>query len=805
MLQDVKYALRMMRSKPGFATMAVLALALGIGANAAIFSVVKQVLLKSSGMKDPDRLVMLWPRNVSRNIPQDLVSPALYQDWRAQNHSFSDLAAAADHAYTLTGAGEPESLLSWPMTSNYMKVLGVEPMLGRWFALDEEQPGRNQVAVLSYNLWRRKFGSNREIVGQTITLDAKPYTVIGVMPQFQFLGFDIWTPLAIPDRMKNSRGARVLRVVGRLKDGVTRQQAEQDLEQLSSRLGQQYPDTDKGWSVGLQTMDEINFGGIRTPLLVLMGATGLLLLLACANVANLLLARAVSRKRELAVRLALGAKTSRLVRLLMTESVVLALAGCALGVVVAYWAAGALVRLFPTAVFNQRIPHIESIQFDGWVVAFSFALAIATGVLFGVAPILQISGLAPEADLKDASARTTAGGVGRKLRPALVVAQLSVALVLMVCSGLTIKSFLRLQQTDLGFNPDHVLTMYVSLPAKRYPDDPARSRFVAEVLNRVTALPGVSSAGAINFLPLTGFWGTLPIRQPSAPEAPVEQWPSADFRMASTDYFRAMQIPLLRGRTFNDSDTAQAPPVVVVNDSFARTFFHGEDPVGKLVYSDPRVFGSKPFQVIGVIADVKHFGAAEAAHPELYRTFNQDGFPFVAFVVRSGPEPMSLANPVRQSIWGVDKDLAITRLITMEEAAAQSSALRRISMVLFAFFGAAALVLAALGVFGVMSYLVAQRTREIGIRMALGAQRGRILAMVVGQSMQVALIGLGVGVAVALGITRFLTSLLFEVAPLDLVTFSAVPLLLGMVAICATWLPARRAAAVEPTVALRYE
>jgi predicted permease len=662
--------------------------------------------------------------------------------------------------------------------------------------------------VLTYKLWQRKFGGDPNILGKSITLSDAPYTVIGVMPRgFNFPAElnDLWTPLALSPATMQSRRSTILRVVARIRDGVTQQQAERDMTQLSQRLAQQYPDTDKGWDVGFQSVRDLFVGGIRTPLLVLMGAVGFVLLIACANVANLLLARAAVRKREIAVRMTLGATRGRIIRQLLTESVLLSLLGCSAGMALAMWASGMLVRLFPNNIANLNIPRVDQISMDGGVVGFAIALAVATGLIFGAAPAFQVSEVSPEMDLKEGDGRTVGSGGSRRLRSLLVMAQVSLAVVLLVCAGLLIKSFVRLQNAGLGFNPDHVLTMYTALPRNRYPDDPARSRFVQNALPRLTALPGVQSAAAVNFLPLSGFWGTISFQPPGAAPAPVPQWPSADYRIASADYFRTLQIPVLRGRGFTEQDTAQSPLVCVINQTLAQRFFANEDPVGKLLTPDPSGFGKVPFLIVGVIGDVKHFGAAEPTHPEVYRPFTQDGSPFVAFTLRTGPEPMSLADASRRAIWDVDKDLAITRVVSMEEAASESTALRRVSTSIFAFFAATALALAALGIYGVVSYLVVRRTREVGVRLALGAQQGDILQLIVGQSFRVAAVGLVVGVAAAMAATRFLATLLFQVGAVDPAIFATVPLLLAAVALLAAWLPARRAAGLDPMVALRYE
>ena len=808
LLQDLRYAVRMLRNSPGFTAVAVITLALGIGANTALFSVVNEVLLKSLRIPQPDKLVMLWPRNLSRNIPKNQVTPALFEDWRTQNHVFSDMASATDQTYTLTGSGVPDSLVAWRLSANFMQVLGVQPLLGRFFTPEEDQPGHDRVVVLTYKIWQQKFAADPTIVNKTITLNDAPYVVIGVMPRgfnFPSDGLDIWTPLALPANFAASRGAHILRVVARIKNGVSMQQAQADMEQLSVRLGALHPDTDKGWDVGFQTVRDLFVGDVRTPLLALMGAVGFVLLIACANLANLLLARAGTRRREIAIRVSLGASRARIVRQVLTESVLLSLLGSAAGLIGAAWSTRLLVHLFPQNIANLHIPHVEKIPLSSIVVLFSVLLAVVTGLLFGIAPALQVRSVSPDADLREGAERTVGSGSGSRLRSTLVVAQVSLALVLLACAGLMIKSFLRLQRASLGFNPDHVLTMQVVLPQSRYHTDPERSRFVRDALSRIEPLPGVQSAGAVNFLPLSGFWGTLSFQTTPSATVPVTQWPQADYRIASTDYFRTMQIPVLRGRVFSTQDTAESPLVCVVNETLARQYFNGEDPVGRYLTPDPGGFGKKPFLIVGVITDVKHFGAAEPTHAEVYRPFTQDGFVLIAFAIRTKTEPMALADSVRNAIWSVDKDQSIFRVLPMEDAVAQSSALRRTSMAILAFFAATALALAAFGIYGVISFLVMRRTREVGVRMALGAQRGDILRMIVGQSFRTVLIGVVLGVAGAFASSRLLTSLLFEVRAADPLTFSAVAALLSLVAIAAAWLPARRAAQLDPSHALRHE
>ena len=807
LMQDLRFAVRTLSRAPGFAVIAILTLAVGIGSNIAIYSVVKAVLLRPIGISQPDRAVMLWTRNRSRDVPQNLVHLGQYNDWRSQAHSFSEMAAATDTIYTLTGSGEPDSLVAWSVEPNFMRVLGAEPELGRLFTAEEGTVGHDHVVLLTDRLWRNKFSADPNIIGKSITLSDTPYTVVGVMKaSFNFPSDidDVWTALALPADMTNrQRGG--LRVVARLRDGVTMAQAQSEMDQLSQRLGQRYPDTDKGWDVSFQPVRDMLVGDIRGPLLALGGAVGFVLLIACANIANLLLARGAGRRKEVAIRVALGANRSRVIRQLLTESMLLAGFGCAGGVLLAFWASGLLLQLFPNNIANLNIPQVQSLPLDAGVFAFAIVISLLTGILFGMVPAWQVSGVSPDADLKQGGGRSAADGAGRKLRAALVVAQVSLALVLLVCAGLMIKSFIRLQGSSLGFNPNHVLSLQTFLPRTRYKTDPDRSRFAQSVLDQLKTVPGVQSAGAVNFLPLSGFWGTVSFQTPGMPPAPVAQWPAADYRIASKDYFSTMQIPVLRGRGFTDQDTPQSQLVCIINQTFAQRFFPHEDPVGKFVTPDPDGFGKVPFQIIGVIGDVKHFGAAETTHAELYRPFTQDGFPLIAFTVRTGNDPMAVADAARRAVWSVDKDQAISRVLSMDEAASQSEALRRISTVVLGFFGATALALAVLGIYGVMSYLVSQRTREIGIRVALGAQRHDVLGMVLGQSLTVVLIGLGAGLVAAFFCTRLLTSLLFNVRPFDIATFAAVPFVLCAAAMLASYVPALRAARVDPMQALRYE
>jgi predicted permease len=748
--------------------------------------------------------VMLWPRNLSKNIDMDLASPGLFNDWRNESHAFREMAPATDAVYTMTGNGEPQNLIAWQLAANFLHVLGAQPFLGRGFTAADAQPGQNRVVLLSNRCWRERFGSDPGVVGRSVTLNDQPYTVIGVMPrEFAFPSdvTEVWTPLVIPGELASSRTLSRLRVIARLRDGVDMRQAQLDMAQLSERLARRYPATDQGWDVKLQPVRERFEGDIRPPLLALTAAVGFLLLIVCANIANLLLVRAASRRREVAIRLALGASRARVVRQLLTENVVIALLGCVAGLAVALWETTLLVRMFPETIANLNIPVVHEIPVDRGVVAFSIVLAVVTGLLFGIVPALQVSSIAPTGELKEGDGRSSGGTAGH-LRRMLVVAQMSLALVLLVCAGLMIKSFARLHDVPLGFNPDHVLTMQVSLPRTHYKTDSEQSHFVEDVLERMAGIPGVMAAGAVNFLPLSGFWNVVSFNPPGASPAPVAQWPEADYRIASNDYFRAMQIPILRGRGFASHDLAQGQPVCLINATMARRFYGGQDPVGTLLTLDPEAFGKAPRLIIGVAGDVKHFGAAEDTHPEIYLPFSQVGSSLIAFTVRTERAPVTLTSLMREAIWSVDKNQAISRVLTMEEAVSQSSALRRTGTAVFVFFASVALALAAVGIYGVLSYVVVQRRREIGIRIALGARRTDVVRMVLGQNLRVAVMGLCIGLALAAAATRYIGALLFQVRPFDSTVFAFVAVVLFVVSLAASWLPAARASRVQPVEAL---
>ena len=807
LLQDLRFGIRMLLKRPSFTAIVVLALALGIGANTAIFSVVNTVLLNPLPYKNADRLVGVWENNPQKGIDISPMPPADFVDFRDQNSVFEQMAYSRDGQYILTGMGEPEAIWAYRFSANFFDVMGVAPMLGRTFTEEEDKPGANKVVVLSHKLWQRRFGGSPDVVGQSITLSGEPYTIIGVMPA----GFrhpqtvEMWTPIALDPSMMSNRSATFLRVMARLKPDATIKQAQTELAAIASRLAEQYPATNAGKGVKLESLRDAYTGDIQLPLKVLMLAVIFVLLIACANVANMLLARSASRQKEIAIRIALGASRVRLVRQFLTESVLLALMGGALGLLVAVWSTGILVGLFPNNIANLNIPRVEEIPIDAKALGFTLLISLVTGVIFGLVPALQSSKLSFNETLKEAGKSSMTSGRGRRFRDLLVVTEMALALMLLIGAGLLIKSFLQLRQGDLGFDPKNVLTAQVVLPSYKYTDVQKRRAFVHDVIARLEGLPGVESVGATNFLPLTGFWGTTSFAIEGRPAPAPGEEPEADNRIATENYFRAMGIGLVRGRQFTDADRDGAPKVALINETLARRFFPDEDPIGKrLDLGDARE--PDMWEIVGVVRDVKSFGLSEETHIDIYRPYDQVTFPLIAFTIRSASDPTSLVAAVRNEVWSVDKDQPFfNKVLPMEQLASDSITLRRVSMLLLGAFAALALTLAAMGIYGVISYSVTQRTQEIGIRMALGASRGDVFKLVVRQGMLLAVMGVAIGVLIAFAVTRLMSSLLYGVSATDPLTFVLIPLVLTGVALVACFVPARRATRVDPGIALRYE
>ena len=801
-LQDIRYAFRTLGKSPGFTAIVVLTLALGIGANTAIFSLVNAVLLAPLPYKQPDKLVMVWSTNVAKGYKNFPVSGGQYAEWKSGNSVFDGMAASSDDLYTLTGAGEPQVVIGYQFSADYFRLLGTRPALGRTFLDDEDRPGGPDVVVLSDAIWRRTFAADPAIVGKSITLTGKPFMVVGVMPSsFKYPSLvELWTPLALPASFLTNYDDTPLRVLARLKPGVTLKQAQAQMDSIEQRLAREHPQTDSGNSTTVIPLREQIAGDVKMPLLILLGAVGFVLLITCANVASLMLARAAGRRREIAIRIALGASRGRLIRQFLTESLLLSLLGATLGLLIAGGAMNLLLSIFPNNIANLNIPQVTSIPMDARVFSFTLLAALLTGLLFGLAPVLTFHASASAEGLKESNRSVTASSGELRSRSALVVSEFALTLMLLVGAGLLIASFRNLLRGNLGFDADHVISAQLFLSTK--PEK--RLAFVNDAMERITQLPGVESVGAAGFMPLSGFWGEADFTVQGQPEPAPGQKPSAKSDLVTPDYFRAMGISLLKGRTFTGQDRKGAAQVVVVNETLARKEFGSQNPIGqRLNFGDSKK--SDLWEVVGVVSDIHDFGLEEKVRGNVFRPFAQIPVPVVAFVVRTSGPPSNLTSAVKQAIWSVDKDQPIYKIVGLDQLANESLALRRVSSVLLGAFSALALLLAGLGIYGVMAFSVAQRTHEIGVRMALGAQRASVLKMIAGYGMRIVLAGIAMGLAGSLALSRVIASLLYEVKPTDGLTFVLTSVLLCFVALLACYVPARRAMQVDPMVALRYE
>jgi putative ABC transport system permease protein len=802
LIQDIRYSLRMLTRKPGFTLLVVAALAIGIGANSAIFSIVNSILLRPLPYRDPDRLVMVWMDNHRLNVAQDVHSYANYADYRDQNQSFDQLAVFNGISVNLTGAGEPERVIGTMASPSLFEVMGVDPLIGRTFSADEEVPGHDQVVILGYGFWQRRFGGDRNILGQEVSLSDVKRTVIGVMPQtFEFPHKDaeLWVPLAPDPRRKASRGGFSYQVVGRLKPGVSLPQARQDMNGIAQHLVEQYPDL-MGYGVNLVALHDQIVGKVRPALLVLLATVAFVLLIACANVANLLLARAASREREIAIRSALGAGRLRVVRQLLTESLVIAVLGGVTGLLIANWGLKALVALSP-----EDIPRRGQIGIDLRVLGFTLLLSILTGIVFGLVPALRASKMELNESLKEGGRGASGGIQGRRIRSALVVLEVALSLLLLIGAGLMIRSFRQLLTVDLGFNPDRLLTMNIQLSRSRY-QGPLSAAFFRQLIERVEALPGVESAGAITAVFIEGLPNSSNFTIDGRPPPPAAEQIEAPIDFVTPGYFRTMGISLLKGRELSERDGPEAPQVAIINDTFARRFWPGEDPLGQRFRFGDSTSTAPWLTIVGVVADMRRTGFDSDVRCEAFLPYAQRQFVgFLSLVVRTAASPGSLAATVRDIVWSMDPEQPVSHIRTMDQMLGGMMAQRRLNMVLFSLFAGVALVLAAVGIYGVISYSVTQRTHEIGIRMALGAGRAEVLKLVVGEGMTVVGIGIGLGLVSALGLTRLMATLLYGVSPTDPLTFAALPLVLAGVALAACLVPGRRATKVDPIVALRYE
>jgi putative ABC transport system permease protein len=797
-LHDLKYSIRTLGKSPGFTLVAILTLALGIGANTAIFSVVNAVLLRPLPFQNPARLVWSWG-----NCPlcdRGAVSPADLLVYRAENHSFAHYGAMAvgDSLFNLTGGDKPIQIKGSMVTAGFFDALGIQPRYGRVFNESDEETTDPDVAILSHHLWQDRFGGDPNVIGKSISLDGKSRTVIGVLSADipVLTEADLWFPAPYLNQGMQTHRSHFLRPIGLLKPGVTISQAQSELDAIAARLATQFPVTNKGWSVKLQPLQTVLVGNVRPAFRVLIGAVSLVLLIACANIASLLFARNTARQREIAIRTALGGGRSRLLRQLLTESLVLALAGGLVGIFLANAGVELLKQLGP-----QSLPRLDEVNVNGAVLAFTFVTAILTAILFGFGPALKAS----RRDLTQSLKEGGASGDSRskhRAHNALVVAEVALSVVVLIASGLLLNSFYRLMRVHLGFDPANVLTTEVSLVSPRYDEELKRESFFHALQDRLQSAPGVKCAGFISELPLSGEANDTFFTITEHPPANPNDNEDADFRNIDGDYFGAMRIPLLAGRAFERQDSTGSRNVVIINEPFAKKYFPNENPIGKHL----KMFEGKPEfavrEIVGIVGGNKHFALQESLRPEM---FKPGSFTRMNIVVRSAGDPAMLTTTVREVLHAIDPDEATSTFRTMDDVISTSASGDRFNTVLLGAFAAIALLLTAAGIFGVLSYLVTQRTREIGLRMALGAQPEDVLRVVVGHGLRLVLLGLCIGVAAALVVTRWMSSVLFDVKPTDPLTFAAVGVLLTAVAFLASYIPARRAMRVDPMVALRYE
>jgi predicted permease len=812
--RDFHHALRMLHRSPGFTAVAVLTLALGIGANTAIFSVIDSVLLRPLPYHEPDNLVMVWESNTQHPNPFNTVSPPNFLDWQSRNSVFSGMAYIFDERDNLTGNGDPQEVVVQDVSTNFFSLLGVNPILGPGFTPENGQAGHDNVVILSYGLWKERFVGDPAIVGKSIVLNGHPQTVVGVAPQnFQWFIKDgsltgakpqMWSPFVFPQSFSNRKGmGRFITVVARLKPGATPLQAQNQMNGIASRLEQEYPDLDGHWGVNVVPLRRQISGDLRPALFVLFGAVAFVLLIACANVSSLLLARAASREREMAIRAAIGAGRWRIARQLLMESLLLALIGGGIGVALAVWGANALLAASPRNLLDLR-----SLPMDLRVLAFSVAATLLAGLLFGFLPS-YISAHSPISEtLKEGGRGSSSANRRTFARNAFVVAQLGLALVLLTGSGLLLRSFVRLIGVDPGFDTGHLLSFKVSLPRSKYGTDQLRVAFFQQLLARLAAVPGVRSASMESFPPLTGLGAATGVHLLSQPSLALSDLPVANVRVVGPDYFATMSIPLRAGRLFNTQELAQEKHVTIINQAFADKYLHGVNPLGQkaAIYMKSLVENElQPSEIIGVVGDVHQIGLDTAPEPTVYWPHPELVMSGMTILVRASNDPLSLVSPARNELQQIDQQLPMAAVATMDQLLADSLSRSRFTMLLLGIFAAVALVLAAVGIYGLIAYSVTQRTQELGLRIALGAQRRDVLRLVLAQGTRLTLLGVAIGVFAALALSRLLATLLFAVSATDPLTFAGVAALLVLVALLACFIPARRATRVDPIVALRYE
>ena len=811
--QDLRYGARMLRKNPGFSAIAILTLALGIGANTAIFSVIDSVLLRPLPYKDSNSLVILWENDTRHSNPHNTIAPPDFLDWQSQNTVFADMAGFVDERDNFTGNGEPEQVVVQLVTPNFFSVLGVNPIMGSGFTAENGQAAHTNVVILAYGFWKERFGGDPGIIGKTILLNGHSQTVVGVAPRdFEWFIKDgsltgakpqMWGPWVLPQRFRDRKQiGRFMTAVARIKRGVSLRQAQTEMNTIVTRLAQEYPDFNQNWGISVVPLREQLSGNLRPALLILLGAVVFVLLIACANVSSLLLARAASRERELAIRTAIGASRSRIARQLLTESALLTAAGGGLGVLLAFLGTNILLASSP-----QNLLDVNSVSINFRILLFAATATVLTGFLFGFLPSYISAHQRISETLKEGG-RTSSSAKGRQFaRRAFVVMQMALSVVLLVGAGLLIRSFARLAGVDPGFNASHMITFRVTLPESKYGTDQLQMDFFKQLVDRIGRLPGVRSVSMSSCPPFSGLGAATDVHILSQPDVPTER-PVAAVRVVGPNYFRTMEIPLRAGRTFNDAELATKRRVVIVNQAFANMFLRGKNPLGEKVSIFMRGGDEDtkfPSQIIGVVGDVRQMALDTPAEPTVYWPHPELVYSEMTIVARTSNDPLALVSAARAEVQRMDPNQPISAVATMDQLLGDSVSLSRFTTLVLGVFAAMALVLAAVGIYGVIAYAVAQRTHEIGIRMALGARPYDVLRLVLGQGTRLTLLGAGIGVIAALALTRLMTSLLYQVSATDPLTFAAVALLLVGVALAASYVPARRATKVDPLVALRYE
>ena len=801
LFQDVRFSLRALLKKKSFAVVAILTLTLGIGATTAIFSVVNGVLLRRLPYRDEARVVTLWQTNLKNGVEREETSPANFLDWRDRVSSCEAIAAAEPFGHSLLDQGEPEAFRSWVVSAGFFDILGVPALYGRTFLPEEYTAGKAQVVVLGYGLWQRRFGSDPKLIGQKLTLNGQPHTVVGIMPpEFQYpAGRELWAPRPPRENDAQIRGGSYIHVIGRLKPGRTVEQAQAELQAIAAQLAQAYPRTNANVSAAVVPLRESLVGKVRLALLVLFGAVGFVLLIACANVANLLLARGTERSREFAIRAALGAGRGRLLRQLLVESLMLALVGGISGVLLSGWLIDLIIAFSP-----GNLPRLNQVSLNPAVLIFALGVSVLTALIFGLVPALHLARPDLQETLKEEGRGATSGRGRQRFRRALIVSEVALALVLLVGAGLLVRSFVTLMRVNPGFATDRALTLEMQLGRARTPEQ--RVAFVEQTMERITTLPGVQAVGATSALPFHDNQVTLPItvRIEDRPATLSGQDPTAYLINVTPSYFSALGVPLLRGRALNQFDKADSPPVALINQAMFERHWPLEDPIGKKI-TFTSLGRTMTCEIAGVVGNVKAEGLESMPRPEVFVLYAQVPAGGMTYVVRTANDPMSLLPAVKEKIREVAQRQTFSSISTIEQLVDRSISQRRFNLLLLGSFAVLALILAGIGMYGVLSFMTAQRTHEIGVRMALGAQPAQILRLVISEGLKMVVVGLGCGLVAALGLTRFLSSLLYGVSGTDSVTFIGVPALLVGVALLACYLPARRAMKVDPMIALRYE